>query len=197
MEDNVNHPKHYAPCFKTKEIECIDITRHMSFSLGNAFKYVWRAGSKGDPWKAVEDLSKAEWYLHDYQYSTAQLKEDLTVAKELFILLEREDTLKWRVLRDIVTGKIREALIGVDSLKKEMTPDFVWENDLVAGDFSARKVVEPVYCDDIPFELLEGRNNSPIDPHLILDDPDLANKVEDALKTVREYKQFLETVVQS
>jgi hypothetical protein len=32
----------------------------MSFNLGNALKYIWRADLKG---KAIEDLKKAKWYL--------------------------------------------------------------------------------------------------------------------------------------
>ena len=54
--DNVNHPKHYTKGFAPVNIECIDITRHMDFCLGNAFKYVWRAGKKGGKKKALEDL---------------------------------------------------------------------------------------------------------------------------------------------
>jgi len=41
-------------------IECIEITEHMNFCLGNAIKYIWRAGLKGD---SVEDLRKAQWYI--------------------------------------------------------------------------------------------------------------------------------------
>jgi len=41
-------------------VECIQITRHMNFCLGNAMKYIWRAGLKGD---AVEDLRKAVFYI--------------------------------------------------------------------------------------------------------------------------------------
>jgi hypothetical protein len=41
-------------------VECIDIAEHMTFNLGNAVKYVWRAGEKGD---RLEDLKKARWYL--------------------------------------------------------------------------------------------------------------------------------------
>lgn len=56
--DAVNHPSHYneAP----SGIECIDVVEHMSFNLGNAVKYLWRAGHKG---KFVEDLRKAIWYI--------------------------------------------------------------------------------------------------------------------------------------
>ena len=41
-------------------MECIQITEHMGFNLGNALKYIWRCDLKAD---AVEDLKKAVWYL--------------------------------------------------------------------------------------------------------------------------------------
>jgi hypothetical protein len=56
--DPVNHPKHYTG--HPSGVECIQITEHMNFCLGNAMKYIWRAGEKGD---AIEDLKKARWYL--------------------------------------------------------------------------------------------------------------------------------------
>jgi len=58
--DPVNHPQHYTQ--HPSGIECIAITRHMNFNLGNAIKYIWRAGLKGN---SVEDLKKAAWYLQD------------------------------------------------------------------------------------------------------------------------------------
>lgn len=57
--DPVNHPKHYTQ--HPSGIECIEITRHMGFNLGNAIKYVWRADLKN----GVEDLEKAIWYIND------------------------------------------------------------------------------------------------------------------------------------
>ena len=50
--------------------ECIDITRHYCFSIGNAIKYLWRAGLKTeeglqDREKEIEDLRKAIWYIND------------------------------------------------------------------------------------------------------------------------------------
>lgn len=60
--DPVNHPSHYTK--HPSGIECIEITRHMNFNLGNAVKYIWRAGGK-DVTKEVEDLEKAIWYLKD------------------------------------------------------------------------------------------------------------------------------------
>ena len=56
--DPVNHPSHYTA--HPSGVECIQITEHMNFNLGNSMKYIWRAGMKGD---AVEDLKKARFYL--------------------------------------------------------------------------------------------------------------------------------------
>jgi hypothetical protein len=57
--DIVNHPKHYTE--HPSGIECIQITEHMGFNLGNAVKYIWRADLKGN---AIEDLKKAAWYIN-------------------------------------------------------------------------------------------------------------------------------------
>lgn len=64
MSDTINHPQHYAGIDVT--IECIDLTRHLNFQLGNAVKYLWRAGRKGGKEQEIEDLRKALWYLQDY-----------------------------------------------------------------------------------------------------------------------------------
>lgn len=64
MNDPVNHPAHYTK----GDIECIDalevVLGHFGladFCKGNAIKYIWRAGLKGD---AAEDYKKAIWYLN-------------------------------------------------------------------------------------------------------------------------------------
>lgn len=54
----INRPKHYNS--HPSGIECIEVIEHMSFNLGNAIKYIWRADEKG---QAVEDLKKAAWYV--------------------------------------------------------------------------------------------------------------------------------------
>lgn len=56
--DFVNHPPHYTS--HPSGVECIEITEHMSFLMGNAMKYLWRADMKN----GVEDLKKAIWYLN-------------------------------------------------------------------------------------------------------------------------------------
>jgi len=58
MSDPVNNPKHYNS--HPSGVECITITEHMGFNLGNAMKYIWRADEKND---AIEDLQKARWYI--------------------------------------------------------------------------------------------------------------------------------------
>jgi hypothetical protein len=64
--DSVNHPPHYnnglAECKCGRKIECIDVTRHLSFNIGNAMKYLWRCELKGN---TLEDLKKAAWYISD------------------------------------------------------------------------------------------------------------------------------------
>lgn len=59
MNDPVNHPKHYTE--HPSGIECIQITEHMGFCLGNAVKYLWRSHLKHA--NQVIDLKKAEWYI--------------------------------------------------------------------------------------------------------------------------------------
>ena len=66
--DNVNHPKHYTN--DPSGVECIQIARHRCFNIGNAIKYLWRAGRKDDASltkkeKTIEDLQKAIFYIQD------------------------------------------------------------------------------------------------------------------------------------
>lgn len=63
MNDVVNHPSHYT----SGKIEVIDYIedQKLPYHLGNVVKYISRAGKK-DPAKTIEDLKKAEWYLHRY-----------------------------------------------------------------------------------------------------------------------------------
>ena len=56
----VEHPDHYQTESGIEAIEVIEAFFPDSFHLGNAFKYIARAGKKGD---YVEDLQKAAWYL--------------------------------------------------------------------------------------------------------------------------------------
>lgn len=55
--DLVNHPMHYVS--HLSGVECIQITEHMNFCVGNAIKYLWRTDHKN----GIEDLEKAKWYI--------------------------------------------------------------------------------------------------------------------------------------
>ena len=55
-DDPVHMPSHYTKL----KVECIEVTEHFNFCLGNAIKYIWRADHKGKP---LEDLRKAIFYL--------------------------------------------------------------------------------------------------------------------------------------
>jgi len=67
-DDPVSHPAHYTS--HPSGVECIQITRHYDFCVGNAIKYLWRAGLKheeglDDHDKELEDLRKASWYIQE------------------------------------------------------------------------------------------------------------------------------------
>ena len=68
MNDQIN-PDHYRK--HPSGVECIAITEHFNFCLGNAIKYIWRAGLKND---AIEDLEKARWYL-DREINNRKVKK--------------------------------------------------------------------------------------------------------------------------
>lgn len=76
--DRVNHPSYYG---FPNGVEAIDIARYLSFNLGNAVKYVARAGKKqeegiGRSEKQIEDLKKAIFYIED---EIKRLKEYETI----------------------------------------------------------------------------------------------------------------------
>jgi hypothetical protein len=72
VSDPVNHPAHYTQ--HPSGVECIQITEHMSFNLGNAIKYIWRADLKA----GMQDLEKARWYL-DREIKRRKLAFDMPV----------------------------------------------------------------------------------------------------------------------
>lgn len=75
--DNVNHPSHYTD----GKIEVIDYIedKQLGFCLGNAIKYISRAGKKksgnmSDKEKEIEDLKKAVFYIN-YRIKELEGKE--------------------------------------------------------------------------------------------------------------------------
>ena len=119
MTDIINHPAHYTGV--TAEIECIDIARHLNFQLGNAFKYIWRAGKKGGRGKEIEDLKKALWYLEDsIQNGYNDLDQCDDLASGLASIVTRgDDSMRGVILRDIAARRI----VAAANILREMIRD--------------------------------------------------------------------------
>lgn len=78
MDDMVNRPPHYTR--HPSGVECIEITQHHDFCIGNAIKYLWRAGLKGDGAEdEIRDLRKAAWYVA----RRIKMIEDMAAMAEL------------------------------------------------------------------------------------------------------------------
>ena len=88
QHDAVNHPLHYTD----GGIETIDFidAKGLSYCLGNAVKYISRAGKK-DASKTIEDLQKAAWYLnHEIeQLQRRKADEAIDATDELDALLQK------------------------------------------------------------------------------------------------------------
>ena len=70
QDEKVSHPSHYTWLKELCGIEVIDIARYLDFDMGNALKYLLRAGKKSeegysDKEKEIEDLKKAVFYIQD------------------------------------------------------------------------------------------------------------------------------------
>lgn len=102
--DPVNHPAHYS---STRfSIECIAFTRLMSFSVGNAFKYIWRWQEKG----GVEDLRKARVYLNwAIEDNETVISEQLVEMAKQYILPAKWDHIVYAGLYLICDGNLNLA----------------------------------------------------------------------------------------
>ena len=113
MKDNIN-PSHYKS--HPSGVECIEITEHMDFCFGNAFKYAWRAGQKGS---AVEDLRKAVWYLERAKPTRSIRGISKVTLRAKMFMVSRFET---------------------DLLKRELLTA-IWRMTLTRGDFLLNKTV--------------------------------------------------------
>jgi len=127
----VNHPEHY----NRGKIECIDVIEDwkLNFHLGNAVKYISRAGAKDNE---IEDIEKAIWYLQRY---VEKLKEVNKIIEELDIDKIVEESLKTQKEQEgyelVIFGKytaifteLDEAIKFVDSnLDNADIYKIIWE----------------------------------------------------------------------
>lgn len=109
--DPVNHPAHYHKA--GLDFECIDITRNLSFDLGNAIKYLWRWRGKN----GVEDLEKALFYLKDlgdkYEPIGGDVKWQLV---ELSINMIDTHDGAFPVIRFITANNRPDAIVALETL---------------------------------------------------------------------------------
>lgn len=76
--DPVNKPAHYNQW----PVEVIEITRHLSFNMGNAVKYSLRHMSKGTP---RQDIEKAMWYLADIEGDREIALDDAIITSRIAV----------------------------------------------------------------------------------------------------------------
>jgi hypothetical protein len=131
MHDDVSHPKHYTQ--HPSGVECIEITEHLNFCLGNAIKYVWRAGLKSED--TVQDLQKAVWYINR------------EIAR-----LQRED-IGWDEIDEILANA-RQSMGGRDLVEDELYDDEEDEEDEDEQTTDGEWVVVIAEDDDDNLEIL-------------------------------------------
>jgi hypothetical protein len=90
MSERVNHPAHYGGANNPHEVIKIVEAWRLNFCMGNALKYVARAGKKESPTlstiaKTIEDLSKALWYLDRQEHGLLAQLPCAWVATPFFV----------------------------------------------------------------------------------------------------------------
>lgn len=118
VEDMVNCPKHYTSF--TLAAEPILICEHLSFCLGNAVKYILRAGLKGSPEKELEDYKKAEYYIvrETAHVVSHEAKFAFNILKDAF----PED--KRTIVEQLLSNQVTEAFIKVRAKIEELENKF-------------------------------------------------------------------------
>ena len=127
MIDNVNHPSHYTS--DKSGVECIEITRHRNFNIGNAIKYLWRAGLKGggNSTKEIEDLKKAIFYI---TREIENIEDDIADAEEELSTWTTSDYSK--KLYDEILDSAKEAHPAGKGIRVEdcevVEDDYCWDD---------------------------------------------------------------------
>ncbi len=106
--DLVNHPPHYTA--HPSGVECIEISEALPFCLGNALKYIWRAGQK-EGVSREQDIWKAIWYLNRERWVRSGLSPHSAEDAAFRVLgCETRSTLLFAALHCIVTGVTDKSL---------------------------------------------------------------------------------------
>lgn len=118
MSDMINHPSHYTD----GNIEVIDYIedKKLGYHLGNAVKYISRAGKK-DPEKEIEDLQKAEWYLHRY---IQKLQEQKEIRKAEIKAADNGITFREELMSSVVRHPgLWAQVMGLEDLAEQLPAD--------------------------------------------------------------------------
>lgn len=107
----VDHPAHY----NSRSVECIEVVEHLPFCTGNAIKYLWRAGAKGD---RLEDLQKALWYARRAASGPPQIRErGMRAAQNAFHRVHQEfDEVTRSAIVCLISGLDECAIIDIEQL---------------------------------------------------------------------------------
>ena len=163
LAKNVNRPDHYRSSEVSYDMpECIHVTRNLSFCLGNAYKYVWRSGKKGEKIKEIEDLLKAIWYLNDQiKYSAGKMKIDGT-ANQIFDLLQFSNDIteqkRKSILKKIITGDLTIAKVEI----KDLISHFLWKDFLDPTNEELESICSLIEEKDLPEFILDLKKKSSI-----------------------------------
>lgn len=114
MNDTVNHPAHYTG--RNIGYECIDITRHQTFLVGNVIKYLWRYKAKGHP---DEDLRKARWYATEASVTQETIDTETGDCKTILLsLIASTSGYESAAWTGILQGKWYIVLSALDMMTK-------------------------------------------------------------------------------
>lgn len=137
----VHHPKHYTK--HPSGIECIQVTRCLTFDLGNAVKYIWRAGQKDN---IVQDLEKSLWYINDMRtYIKSNFIHNPHIALEKYPLFSHA-LLLLPFTKEAISKHMPEKLNSVF--------EFIWEAELCSNDIQGYSMA--LMKLDIATEYLQG-----------------------------------------
>jgi hypothetical protein len=117
-DNNVEHPPHYN---QYEGVEVWDLVRQMDFNLGNAVKYICRAGFK-DPRKEIEDLEKAVFYIKDEieHYPVAKPESPARYGKLVFTLISQMNEDRGRAVEFICRGSTNSLRVAINHLRMEI-----------------------------------------------------------------------------
>lgn len=120
VTDDPINPSHY----KDDGLECIEIAEVFPFNIGNAIKYVWRAGLKGD---LIEDLKKCKWYCErailnadDYTIGSIYTQAERRIFNKLNEYLQDDESYRSLILVSLTRRDVDHAIEYLDEYLEQL-----------------------------------------------------------------------------